>query len=184
VRYPAEILTPDEVRALIRGCSATAPTGIRNRALIAALWRGGLRIADVDVAAGTVTVLHGKGDRRRVVGLDPGAMAPVDRWLENRRELGLARRRILFCTLGGQALKPQYVRQLLPRLAARTGIAKRVHPHGLRHTHAVELVGEGVPVNLIQEQLGHASLQTTAVYLRHLAPAERIDRMRRRTWTL
>jgi site-specific recombinase XerD len=192
VRYPAEILTPDEVRALIRGCSATAPTGIRNRALIAVLWRGGLRIAealalrpaDVDVAAGTVTVLHGKGDRRRVVGLDPGAMALVDRWLEERRELGLGRRRSLFCTLGGQVLKSQYVRQLLPRLAARAGIAKRVHPHGLRHTHAVELVGEGVPVNLIQEQLGHASLQTTAVYLRHLAPAERVDRMRRRSWSL
>jgi site-specific recombinase XerD len=46
VRYPAEILTPDEVRALIRECSATATTGIRNRALIAVLWRGGLRIAE------------------------------------------------------------------------------------------------------------------------------------------
>ncbi len=62
------------------------------------LWRGGLRIAealalrpaDVDVAAGTVTVLHGKGDRRRVVGLN--------RWLEERRERGLGRRWALFCT--------------------------------------------------------------------------------------
>ncbi len=81
-KYPPEVLTPDEVRGLIEACSSRAPTGIRNRALIVAMYRGGLRVGetlalrpkDVDTTAGTLTVLHGKGDRRRVVGLDPGAM--------------------------------------------------------------------------------------------------------------
>ena len=45
-RYPAEFLTADEVRALLRACSSRAPTGIRNRALIACLYRGGLRLAE------------------------------------------------------------------------------------------------------------------------------------------
>jgi integrase len=49
---------------------------------------------------------------------------------------------------------------------------------------SLPVLGEGVAVPVIQDQLGHASLATTAVYLRHLAPAERIDRMRRRTWSL
>ena len=66
-RFPAELLSSEEVRALLRACSSRAPTGIRNRALIAVLYRGGLRISealdllpkDVDSAQGTLTVLHG-----------------------------------------------------------------------------------------------------------------------------
>ena len=80
-RYPAEILTANEVRALITACSNRAPTGIRNRALLVLLYRAGCRISealrllpkDLDRASGTATVLRGKGGRRRTIGLDPGA---------------------------------------------------------------------------------------------------------------
>lgn len=188
---PPEVLTPEEVRALLQAPSATAPTGIRNQALLAVLYRGGLRISealalerrDVDATAGTITVRHGKGDRRRVVGMDAGAFALLDRWLDERRRRGL-RARAIFCTLDGHPLQASYVRALLPRLAAKAGIEKRVHPHGLRHTCAAELAIEGVPVPLIQQQLGHASLHTTTVYLRHIAPVELVETMRRRTWEL
>ncbi len=163
-RYPAEILTPDEVKALIRACSGRAPTGIRNRGVIVVLYRGGLRISealalklkDLDRDAGTIRVLHGKGDRARTVGLDPTAFAVIDRWLDRRSSLGINSRALLFCTLDGKPLATAYVRALLPRLAKRAGIEKRVHAHGLRHTHAAELAREGVPVNMIQAQLGHA----------------------------
>jgi len=70
-------------------------------------------------------------------------------------------RRRLFCTLAGGPLDQSYVRLLLPRLAARAEIDKRVHAHRLRHTHAAELAEEGYPVNFIQDQLGHASLAVT-----------------------
>jgi site-specific recombinase XerD len=203
--YPVEILTPDEVRSLIRGCSNRAPTGVRNRALIVVLYRGGLRLdeaighrdpesgrwagglypKDVDSRAGTVTVLHGKGDKRRTVGLDPGAFAVLERWLElrRRRDIG-GPRRPLFCTLDGTGLDDSYVRKLLHRLAAKAAITKRVHPHGLRHTHAAELAAEGMPANLIQAQLGHDSLATTDRYLRHIAPRQLIDAIRGRAWEL
>jgi site-specific recombinase XerD len=191
-RYPAELLSPDEIRALIRACSARAPTGIRNRALIAVLYRGGLRISealalypkDVDQVAGTVTVLHGKGDQRRTVGMDPAAFALVERWLDKRRAVGIGPRRPLFCTLEGRRLDASYVRRLLPRLARKAGIEKRVHAHGLRHAHAAELAAEGVPVNVVQQQLGHGSLATTDRYLRHIAPRERVEAMRERSWEL
>lgn len=190
--YPAEILTADEARALIRVCSSRAPTGLRNRALIVVLYRGGLRLSealalrpkDVDAAAGSVTVLHGKGDKRRTVGLDPGAFAVLERWLEVRQRRGIGPRRPIFCTLAGEQLDPSYVRKVLPRLAARAGITKRVHPHGLRHTHAAELAAEGKPVNLIQAQLGHESLATTDRYLRHISPQQLLEAMRGRAWEL
>ena len=76
------------------------------------------------------------------------------------------------------------MRTLLPRVAAKAGIDKRVHPHGLRDTMAYELMMEGVPVPIIQQQLGHASLATTDLYLRHIAPADVIGAMKEREWSL
>jgi site-specific recombinase XerD len=186
--YPPEVLTEDEVKSLIRACSNRAPTGIRNRALITVMYRAGLRLSealalkpkDVDADAGTITVLHGKGDRRRVVGLDPGSMAIVLRWVEKRRTLGLTGRTQLFCTLEGRPLYASYVRTLLHRLGDRAGIEKRVHPHGLRHSMSYELMMEGVPVPIIQKQLGHASLATTQKYLDHIAPKDLVEVMARR----
>jgi site-specific recombinase XerD len=190
--YPPEVLTSDEVRGLIEACSNKAPTGVRNRALIVVMYRGGLRAGetlalrpkDVNATAGTLTVLHGKGDRRRVVGLDPGAMAIVSRWLETRHTLAINGYAPLFCTLQAKPLSPSYIRTLLPRLADKAGIEKRVHPHGLRHTHSYELMMEGVPVPIIQQQLGHTSLATTDRYVSHLAPVELISHMQQRDWSL
>ena len=90
----------------------------------------------------------------------------------------------LFCTLQGKPLKSSYVRTLLPRLADKADIEKRVHPHGLRHTHAYELMTEGVPVPIIQQQLGHTSLATTDRYVSHLAPVDLISHMQQRDWSL
>jgi integrase/recombinase XerD len=188
-KFPAEPLTPAEADALIAACSPVSRTGTRNRALLTVMYRGGLRVAevlalkvsDIDPARGTIRVLHGKGNRARTIGLDPGAMAVVQRWADTRRAAGI-RNGTLFCTLAGGKISDKYVRALLGRLAAPAGVDKRVHPHGFRHTHAVELVAEGVPVNVISRQLGHANSSVTARYLDHVAPAAVIETMQRRTW--
>ena len=166
-------------------------TGVRNRALLVLLYRAGCRISealrlrpkDLDRAAGTVTVLRGKGETRRTIGLDPGAFAVVERWFDVRAKLGIGGRSAIICTLKGKPLASAYVRALRPRLARRAGIEKCVHVHGLRHTHAAELALEGHPMNLIQAQLGHTSLATTSRYLAHIAPAQLIAAMRERTWS-
>ncbi|MFI5064086.1 MAG: tyrosine-type recombinase/integrase [Streptosporangiales bacterium] len=189
-RYPAEPLSAEEVSLLLRGCSLRAPTGIRNRALIAVMYRAGLRVSealalrpsDVNTTDGTLRVLHGKGDKARTVGLDAGALDAVARWMDKRREFGF-RNGPLFCTLGGGPLSAGYVRDMLKRQRAKAGIEKRVHPHGLRHTHAAELVREGVPINVIRDQLGHSSLAVTDRYLRNVAPADLIALGKSRTWT-
>ena len=173
---PPEGFTEDEVRALIAACSTRGVTGHRNRALLAVLWRTGVRISealelrphDVDFKNGTVRVRLGKGLKPRTTVLsDPDALPLVERWIEERRKLhAVGQGAPLFCTLKGTPTDPSYARHLLPRLAKRAGLERRVHPHGLRHTHAADLALAGVPVLAIQQQLGHSSLTTTETYLR------------------
>jgi integrase/recombinase XerD len=111
-RLDADVLTQQEIESLLRCCSSRAPTGIRNRALIAVAWRTGLRLGeilsleekDIDLEQGLLTVTHGKGDSHRVVGLDAGVAALVFRWLQERRRLGIPRTRPVFSTLRGREL--------------------------------------------------------------------------------
>ena len=105
----------------------------------------------------------------------------IERWVDVRKQRVGGHCR-LFCTLKSEPLETAYVRGLFKRLGKKVGIQKRVHAHGLRHTHAAQLASEGVPMNLIQKQLGHTSLATTNRYLEHIAPAELIDAMRKRDW--
>ncbi len=190
--YPAEILTQEEVGMLFKSCSSKAPTGIRNRALLTILYRSGLRVSealalspkDIDRKACTVRVLHGKGDKARLTGIDPHSFAAIDRWIDKRKELGLGRRSRLFCTLEGKPIDTSYVRHLMKRLATKAGIEKRVHAHGLRHSFAAGLMAEGVPVNVISAALGHSSVATTAVYLDQIQPQTVVDTLTAREWFL
>lgn len=186
-KFPPEILTPKEARALLYAPSSRAPTGLRNRALIAVLYGAGLRLAealalkpaDIDLDTAEVRVLHGKGDKARTAGIDAGALVHLSRWMDFRRTLKL-RNGPLLCTLDGRPLSPRYVRAMLVRMAVRADIDKRVHPHGLRHTHAAELEREGFTVSEIQQQLGHSNLATTAGYLNHISPSARVAKIRHR----
>jgi site-specific recombinase XerD len=195
MELPPEPLTPDEVRAMLRAVSKRGTFGPRNAAIIIVLWRAGLRVAeavdlehrDIDLKNGVITVRKGKGNKRRVVGIDPRAVAVIARWLEVRDvELGLPRRGKVFCTISlpmrGGPLSTNNVREMLKTLAKRAGIDKRVHPHGLRHTHAFELSQEGVPLTIIQKQLGHNDLATTARYIDHLMPEQVVAAMQAREW--
>lgn len=189
-KLPVEILTNEEVGKLILACSNRAPTGIRNRALIVCLWRCGLRVSealalrpkDIDSKAGTIRVLHGKGNKARTVGIDPQALAVIQRWLDRRAELGITGRSPVFCTLDGSGIASVYVRNLLRRLGVKAGIEKRVHPHGLRHTHASELRQEGIDIGIICRQLGHANTAVTARYLDHVCPKSVVETMQNRVW--
>jgi len=191
-KLDADLLTPREIETLLRACSGRAPTGIRNRAMLALAWRSGLRIGealalrpkDLDLAAGTLVVQHGKGDKRRVVGIDAGTSALVQRWLDVRRKRAINARAAVFCTLNGDPIEASYVRHLLPRLARKAGIDKRVHAHGLRHAFAVELEREGATISTIRDLLGHSSAAVTDRYLRRIGGGAAIAFARGREWVL
>jgi site-specific recombinase XerD len=193
-RYPVEVLTTEEVERLLAVIPRRGFAGPRNRALIVVMWRSGLRVAealaleprDVDLERGTVRVRHGKGNQARTVGIDAGPAAVIDLWLQKRQRLAVGRMAPVFCVISGptrgKELHSAYVREMLKHYAPRAGITKRVHPHGFRHTHAIELAREGVPVPVISRQLGHADLKTTQRYLDHIEPIEVIETIQRREW--
>jgi site-specific recombinase XerD len=185
----ADLLSGAEVERLMRQCSRRASTGVRNRALVAVLWRCGLRLGealalqpkDFDPDAGTLVVQRGKGGKRRVVGVDAGTAALVTRWLEVRRRRGIGGR-TLFCSLRGRPMDQSYVRHLLPRLARKAGVERRVHAHALRHAFAVDLARSGAPIFVVRDALGHSSVATTQVYLSRVGAHEAVDAMRGREW--
>ncbi|HVF61661.1 MAG TPA: tyrosine-type recombinase/integrase [Thermoanaerobaculia bacterium] len=189
---PTEPLPREEMRALISAPSRRALSGVRNRALIAVLSGAGLRVQealdlmphDVDLKTGEVRVRQGKGKKARVVGLDREGTEIVGRWLECRRRLGLTGRQPLFCTISagrvhkrGRPLLQRDVRSALQRYKKRAGIERRVHPHGLRATHGVELLEAGFDLRDIQQQFGHSRLSTTAGYIDRIAPRDRVQRV-------
>jgi site-specific recombinase XerD len=150
------------------------------------LWRAGLRVSELlalkpaDVSADSVRVLHGKGDKSRSVGLDSETAAVVGQWIERRRALNIDNRKPLFCSLKGEPLHTNAVRELLKRLAAKAGVVKRVHPHGFRHTFAANAARQ-IPVHYVQNALGHTSLEVTARYVNHLGGAA-VDAVRGLAW--
>jgi Phage integrase family len=102
-------------------------------------------------------------------------------WLNTRAELPVGP---LFCIIDGPTRGRPWsgaaVRAEFRRLAARAGVRRRFAPHQLRHAHALELAREGVALNIIQRQLGHANLGTTSIYLQGIDPEEVITAVRTR----
>jgi integrase/recombinase XerC len=190
-RFPAEVLTNEEVLLLMHACG-TRWTGVRDRALIATMYRAGLRVGealalrpiDVAVRASCIRVLHGKGGRSRTVGIDAAALDVLANWIEVRRAMGFGEGTAIFCTKEGGPLARSWPRVLLPRLARHAGLVRRVHAHGLRHTHAAQLREEGLDLGIISKQLGHASIETTARYLDHIAPLAVVEAIRTRGWSI
>lgn len=199
MELPAEVYTPEEVRALLRAFSRRGSAGIRNAAMTAVLVRSGLRVnealsaplGDLDLGAGTLYVRFPKRDRRgrirpRRVGVDAETLALVERWLVRRRALGIDHRAPLFCQVQepcrGQPLGDSGYREALKAAAVKAGIPKRMHPHGLRHTFAFTWLQEGRPLDQLQVLLGHRQLATTAHYAQHLNPVEAIEAHRGREW--
>jgi integrase len=158
--------------------------GRRLRGLIVIKWRAGLRIqealalteGDLDERRGSLLVRRGKGGRRREVGMDTWGWEQLQPWLELRRELPVGP---LLCVINGTTRGRHWssaaARAELRRTAAAAGVRRRFAPHQLRHAHAVEMAREGVPLIVIQRQLGHSNRGITSVYLQGIDNAEIID---------
>ena len=131
---------------------------------------------DLDQRRGSLLVRRGKGGRRREVGMDDWGWQELQPWLELRIALPIGP---LFCVIsgatGGRPWATAAARAQLRRAAAAAGVRRRFAPHQLRHAHAVEMAREGVPLIVIQRQLGHSNLGITSVYLHGIDNAEIID---------
>lgn len=180
MRYPADPPSVTEIISVMRH-AGDGPSGVRLRAMIVVLWRAGLRVQeaidlsehDLDERRGSVIVRHGKGGRRREVGLDDWAWQQLHPWLAERVKLPAGP---LFCVIEGSTRGRPWttsaVRRDFRRTAAVAGVRRRFAPHQLRHAHALELAREGMALNIIQRQLGHANLGTTSIYLQGIDTEE------------
>jgi len=183
LRYPADPPTVEEIVAVMRQ-AGPGVFGVRACGLVVMLWRAGLRISealalaetDLDPDRGSVVVRRGKGGRRREIGMDPWGWEQLRPWLEARVGLPVG---ALFCVIGGptrgRPWSSSAARTQLRCLAEHAGVRRRFAPHQLRHAHAVEMAREGIPLNVIQRQLGHANLGITSVYLQGIDNHEIID---------
>lgn len=187
---PSETLTSTEIASILAACSRECSTGIRNRAILITLWRGGLRISealalcprDIDLDRGVLSILRGKGNKQRQIPIDRDAIAAIKVWLARRQRIPGVNGGPVFCTLAGKRIQTAYIRQLLPRLARKAGVDRRVHAHQFRHSFATELLHERVPLTMIQRVLGHSNLAVTSRYLNHVTTPEIIEVMTKREW--
>src|SRR3954453_6964156 len=165
---------PPRTEEMIAVNAAAATVFHGARRLIVVLWRAGLRIQealdlsqlDLDRRRGSVLVRRGKGGRRREVGMDDWGFEHLEPWLREREQMPIGP---LFCVIDGRtrgrAWYASAARAALRRRAAQAGVRRRFAPHQLSHAHAIELAREGVPLNVIQRQLGHRNLGVTSIYL-------------------
>jgi site-specific recombinase XerD len=155
----------EEIVAVVSAVGDRAD-GQRLRALIVLLWRAGLRISealslqetDLDGTRGAVLVRRGKGGKRREVGMDRWAWNQLDPWPGIRRDFPIG---AMLCVIhgptAGRRWEASAARKQLHHAAAAAGVRRRFAPHQLRHAHAVEMAHEGVPLVVIQRQLGPTS---------------------------
>ncbi|MDP9405287.1 MAG: tyrosine-type recombinase/integrase, partial [Actinomycetota bacterium] len=141
------------------------------RALLELLYACGLRITelveldvdDVDLVARTVRCL-GKGSKERVVPVGRVAHRAVEAWLVRGRPAFAPREPALLVNRRGGRLTRQGGWKILKKHAEAAGLGAAVSPHTLRHSFATHLLDNGADVRVVQELLGHASVNTTQVY--------------------
>ncbi len=174
IESPQSVTTEEPMTATpLRGPSpagvGAAATRARDDAVLELLYGCGLRVAelcglddgDIDVAGRMVTVC-GKGGRERRVPMHDLCAQAVTRWMETGRPHYTRPESpagAIFLNRAGRRLGPRDVRRLLDR---RSPVP--THPHALRHSFATHLLDGGADLRVVQELLGHASLQTTQVY--------------------
>lgn len=172
-KFPPEPLSTEDFAKLLAACVPLRAgrehelSAKRLRCLLVILYRTGVRIAealdlyesDLGMEERSITIRHGKGDKRRVLLVDEWAWREILYWLRIREEIppGALIPVIRGDTAGGPMAAPD-IRRQLKYLRERAGVRKRVHPHGFRHSFAVEASREGIGLYSLQGALGHARL--------------------------
>lgn len=174
LRLP-EVLSVDEIDAMIGMIDMSKPEGQRNKAIMETLYGCGLRVSElvnltvdkVFMADGYVLV-RGKGNKERVVPMSPVAAEEIARYMEDRAEIDIrhGEENVLFVShRRGRRLTRVMIFYIVRSLAEAAGIRKTISPHTLRHSFASHLLEGGANLRAIQQMLGHESISTTEIYL-------------------
>ena len=169
-----DVLSVEEIDAMIAAIPAGKDESLRNHAIIETLYGSGLRVSELidarisrlDLKEGLL-IVEGKGSKERLVPVSPVAAALIDEYLEERSRLDIKPEGndIIFLNRRGRPLTRQMIFLIIKELAALAGVRKTVSPHTLRHSFATHLLEGGANLRAIQEMLGHESIATTELYL-------------------
>jgi integrase/recombinase XerD len=167
------VLSPDMVNRLLAAPQQADRFMLRDRALLALLYATGCRASEVvDLKLRDVHLDEsycrcvGKGNKERLVSLNPIAGRALEAYLAHERPLLAARSESdeLLISKSGRALTRIMVWALVKKYARRIGASDKVSPHTLRHSFATHMLAGGAEIRALQELLGHASIATTQIY--------------------
>jgi integrase/recombinase XerD len=172
-RVLPEILSVQEVEALLGAPRVEEPLAWRDRALLELAYGAGLRVSELCglgltdlLLSDNLVRVFGKGGKERLVPLGRSVIGAVSVYLHTMRpklDKGKSRGRVLL-NARGQPLSRVGAWGVVKRATERAGVTKRVTPHTLRHTFATHLLEGGADLRAVQEMLGHADLSTTQIY--------------------
>lgn len=183
-KHLPEVLSVEEIDALIGCIDRSSQEGQRNCAMLETLYSCGLRVSelcnlklsDLYLKDGFIKV-EGKGNKQRLVPISPRAIKEIGYWIQIRNSewrIKPGSEDILFLARWGNGIGRIMVFHLIKQLAEMAGITKNISPHTLRHSFATHLLEGGANLRAIQCMLGHESIATTEIYTH-------IDRLRLRS---
>ena len=169
-RLLPDVLSVEEIDALLRTFDITTAKGCRDSAIVEVLYSTGLRVTelvtlrmnDLFFGEGYVRVI-GKGDKQRLVPISSAARDKIQLYMEFRKPEKPSEP-TLFLNNRGKPLTRVMVFTIIRQAAERAGITKSISPHTLRHSYATHLLEGGANIRQVQELLGHESISTTEVY--------------------
>ncbi|PWN06794.1 site-specific tyrosine recombinase XerD [Rhodohalobacter mucosus] len=172
-----EVLTAEEVIAIIDEADRTDFAGIRDAAILETLYASGMRVSELTelemdrlfFEIGFIRVI-GKGNKERLVPVGEHAQLAIEHYIEtSRKEFinsdkpGKTKNR-LFLNQRGGPLSRMSIWNIVNKYAMKAGISKNVYPHIFRHSFATHLLEGGADLRAVQEMLGHTSILTTEIY--------------------
>jgi len=168
-----KLIPNEEVLRMLEAPDTSTPSGLRDRAVLELLYAtgarvgeaAGLRLGDLDLAQGQVTVM-GKGGKERIIPMHRLAVARLREYLQEGRPrlVSKASGDSVFLSVRGAPFSADAIRRMFKRHLAIAGAASSLSPHAMRHTFATHLLDSGADLRTVQELLGHVALSTTQIY--------------------
>lgn len=169
-----DILSTDEVDALIEAIDLNKPEGQRNKAMIETLYSCGLRVSELVNLKITnlyfdqeFIKVEGKGDKERLIPISKRAIEDINKYLNGYRKrlkVDKESENILFLNRRGKQLSRVMIFTIVKNLANKINLKRSISPHTFRHSFASQLIDGGADLRAVQEMLGHESILTTEIY--------------------